>query len=260
MPLISGKDSMKNDAHLGGVKISIPPTLLVSAIGQIDDVRRAIDLTPVAAGDRVYLLGTTRIELGGSELARLRGLTLGGVPTTDLPAAAARYRALAAARDAGLVRSAHVAGRGGLAVALAHMALAGELGLAIDLAPVLADMSARAGEAGPGDMSARAGEAGPEDSALATAAALFGESTGRIVLTCAPARAAALELALAGHGLFALGEVMPARASGAPAPAVRGGLPPPGTGWLRICRAGQTLLEHDTQALRAAFQRRGDHV
>jgi hypothetical protein len=60
VPLISGKDSMKNDAHLGGVKISIPPTLLVSAIGQIDDVRRAIDLVPVAAGDRVFLLGTSR--------------------------------------------------------------------------------------------------------------------------------------------------------------------------------------------------------
>ncbi len=51
VPLISGKDSMKNDAHLGGVKISIPPTLLVSAIGQIDDVSRALDLVPVAPGD-----------------------------------------------------------------------------------------------------------------------------------------------------------------------------------------------------------------
>ena len=40
VPLISGKDSMKNEAVMGGVKISVPPTLLVSAIGQIDDVRR----------------------------------------------------------------------------------------------------------------------------------------------------------------------------------------------------------------------------
>ena len=242
VPLISGKDSMKNDAHLGGVKISIPPTLLVSAIGQIDDVRRAIDLAPVAAGDRVFLLGTSRVELGGGELARLRGLTLDGVPRTDLVAAAARYRALAAAHDAGLLRSAHVVGRGGLAVALAHMAMAGELGLAIELGPVLADMSQGTG------------------SELLLAAALFGESTGRVVLTCAPGRADALTRALAGHGLFALGEVAPARASGEPAPAVRGGLPPPGTGWLQVCSDGRVVLEHDTQALRAAFQRRGDHV
>ena len=242
VPLISGKDSMKNDAHLGGVKISIPPTLLVSAIGQIDDVRRAIDLAPVAAGDRVFLLGTSRVELGGGELARLRGLTLDGVPRTDLVAAAARYRALAAAHDAGLLRSAHVVGRGGLAVALAHMAMAGELGLAIELGPVLADMSQGTG------------------SELLLAAALFGESTGRVVLTCAPGRADALATALAGHGLFALGEVAPARASEAPAPAVRGGLPPPGTGWLQVCSDGRVVLEHDTQALRAAFQRRGDDV
>jgi len=196
----------------------------------------------VAAGDRVFLLGTSRVELGGSELARLRGLTLDGVPRTDLVAAAARYRALAAAHDTGLLRSAHVVGRGGLAVALAHMAMAGELGLAIELGPVLADMSQGTG------------------SELLLAAALFGESTGRVVLTCAPGRADALTRALAGHGLFALGEVAPARASGEPAPAVRGGLPPPGTGWLQVCSDGRVVLEHDTQALRAAFQRRGDHV
>jgi phosphoribosylformylglycinamidine synthase II len=236
VPLISGKDSMKNDAHLGGVKISIPPTLLVSAIGQIDDVRRALDLVPVAAGDHVFVLGETRVELGGSELARARGLTLDGVPHTDLAAAAARYRAFAAARDAGLVRSAHVAGRGGLAVALAHMTIAGELGLDIDLGPVLSDMS---------------------DPTATTA--LFSESTGRIVLTCGPKDVEALTRALAGHGLRALGRVAPARAGGEPAPAVRGGLPPPGGGWLRIRRDGAVLLEHDAAALRAAFQRRGHH-
>jgi putative intracellular protease/amidase len=96
------------------------------------------------------------------------------VPRTDLAAAAASYRALAAAHDAGLLRSAHVVGRGGLAVALAHMAMAGELGLAIELGPVLADMSQGTG------------------SELLLAAALFGESTGRVVLTCAPGRADAL--------------------------------------------------------------------
>ena len=232
VPLISGKDSMKNDAHLGGVKISIPPTLLVSAIGQLDDVRRAIDLVPLAAGDHVYVLGETRVELGGSELARTHGLTLDGVPRTDLEVFAARYVAFVAARDAGLVRSAHVAGRGGLAIALAHMAIAGELGLDIDIASVLEDS--------PG-------------------AALFSESTGRIVFTAAPQDAAAVAQALGAHGLGLLGVVAPARVGVAP-PAVLGGLPPPGGGWLRVARGAQTLLEHDASTLRQAFQRGGDHV
>ena len=63
-PLVSGKDSMKNDAVMDGVKISVPLTLLVSAIGQIDDVRRAITLEPVAVDDVVFLLGVTRDETG----------------------------------------------------------------------------------------------------------------------------------------------------------------------------------------------------
>ncbi|NIM62871.1 MAG: phosphoribosylformylglycinamidine synthase, partial [Acidobacteria bacterium] len=56
-PLISGKDSMKNDSTLGGVKISVPPTLLVSAIGQIDDVRNSRTLELKSEGDLVYLIG-----------------------------------------------------------------------------------------------------------------------------------------------------------------------------------------------------------
>jgi phosphoribosylformylglycinamidine synthase len=189
-------------------------------MGQIDDVRRALDLTPVAAGDLVFVLGETGRHLGGAEFARARGLTLESVPTTALARCAARYRAFAAARDAGWVRSAHVAGRGGLAVALAHMTLAGELGLAVELEDVLRDMS--------------------EGTA---AEALLSESTGRIVLTCAPARAGRVIEALGGHGLRRLGEVRPARAGG---------------GWLEVALAGRTLLAHDAAALRAAFRRGHD--
>jgi len=236
VPLISGKDSMKNDAQLGGIKISIPPTLLVSVMGQMDDVRRALDLVPVAAGDLLYVLGETRGELGGSELSRARGLVLDGVPTTDLERCAARYRAFAAARDAGLVRSAHVAGRGGLGVALAHLAIAGELGLRVDLGPLLGP--------GLGDMSQSAG------------AALFSESTGRIVLTCAPQRGAALEAALADHALLRIGTIEAPRGDEGEdgGPAVRGGLRPPTGGWLQVWRGSRLLLEHAATRLRAAFQ------
>ena len=212
VPLISGKDSMKNDAFLGGVKISIPPTLLVSVLGQMEDVRRALDLTPIAAGDRVYVLGPDRGELGGSELARHLGLWLDSFPRTDLAAAAARYAAFVAVRDQGLVRSAHVVGRGGLAVALAHLALAGELGLDLDLAPAAG--------------------------ALSSAAALFSESTGRIVFTARDGDHDRLRERLGEHGLCLLGLVAPPR----------------GGGWLRVRHGARVLVDASAAALRARFQ------
>ncbi len=225
VPLISGKDSMKNDATLGGVKISIPPTLLVSVMGQIDDVGKALDLTPVAAGDLVFVLGETGRHLGGSEFERMAGLVCDGVPVADLGRCARRYAAFAAARDAGLVRSAHVVGRGGLAVALAHMTLAGELGVGVDVGPVLQDMS-----------DGTAGEA------------LVSETTGRIVLTCAPDKVEALGHALQGHGLRRVGLIEHARdVSSRPSGPDRGG-------WLQVRRDGQVLCEHSANELRAAFQ------
>jgi len=184
VPLVSGKDSMKNDATLGGVKISIPPTLLVSVLGQMENVRDALDLGPLAAGDRIALLGPTADELGESEVARMLGLVLDGVPRTDLAGCAQRYRAFAQSRDVGLVRSAHAVGRGGLALALTHMTIAGGLGLEVELDSVAPGLSA--------------------------ARALFSESTGRILLTCTSENAAALEARLGGHGLHWLGVVGPA--------------------------------------------------
>jgi phosphoribosylformylglycinamidine synthase II len=188
VPLVSGKDSMKNDAFLGGIKISIPPTLLVSVIGQLDDVARASSLEPRAVGERVYVLGPTALELGGSELSRMLAeqgepLPATDVPRTDLTACLARYQAFAEQREAGRIRSAHVCGRGGLAIALAHMLLASELGIALEL-----DAVARPAE-------------------LSAVAALGSESTGRIVLCCRDADAPALEQALGPHGLVALGRI-----------------------------------------------------
>ncbi|MEX1366560.1 MAG: AIR synthase-related protein, partial [Nannocystaceae bacterium] len=93
LPLISGKDSMKNDAMLDGIKISIPPTLLVSVMGQMPRVCEAMSLVPRAPGDRLLLLGSTADELGGSEAAAVAGVSVSSVPRTDVERFAARYRA-----------------------------------------------------------------------------------------------------------------------------------------------------------------------
>jgi hypothetical protein len=79
---------MKNDSTRGGVKISIPPTLLFSLIAKIDDVRKAVTMDAKCAGDLLYVVGETRAELGASEyyryLARKVGqascLPAGGTP------------------------------------------------------------------------------------------------------------------------------------------------------------------------------------
>jgi phosphoribosylformylglycinamidine synthase len=71
---------MKNDYMIGDTKISIPPTVLFSVIGKIEDLRKAVTMDAKAPGDLVYLLGETRDELGGSEYYALHGQVGANVP------------------------------------------------------------------------------------------------------------------------------------------------------------------------------------
>src|SRR5690606_2003055 len=91
-PFISGKDSLNNEFSYvdeEGVKqtISIPPSLLISALGQMDDARKAVTMDLKEPGNRLYLAGVTRSELGGSHWTLVRGLEGGSVPQVDPPAA-----------------------------------------------------------------------------------------------------------------------------------------------------------------------------
>lgn len=136
LPLISGKDSMKNDFYDGTTKISIPPTLLFSVIGKIEDARKAVTMDVKRPGDLVYLLGCTSNELGGSEYLALKGVIGNSVPKVDAESAYARYQAYHKAVLQGLVASCHDLSDGGLAVAAAESAFAGGFGLKIDLSRV----------------------------------------------------------------------------------------------------------------------------
>ena len=128
LPLISGKDSMKNDARVGGRKISIRPTLLVSLMGILPDVRRAVTTDFKAPGDLLYIVGETRGELGGTRFERLARQPLGAAPSARPAEAMRAYRRLHRAMRRGLVRSCHDLSDGGLWVALAESALGGRLG------------------------------------------------------------------------------------------------------------------------------------
>jgi len=135
-PCISGKDSMKNDYVNGDIRISIPPTLLVSAISRVRDVRKTVTIDFKQGGDLIILLGKTYAELAGSEYFTQLGLRGNICPKVDGPQALRTYRALEKAIRMGLVRSVHDVSDGGIGVSLAESAFAGGLGAEADLASV----------------------------------------------------------------------------------------------------------------------------
>lgn len=167
-PFISGKDSMFNDfkgydANDKPIKISIPPTLLISGIGVMPDVANAVSLDAKQRGDLVYLLGTTRDELGGSEYYAMNGKVGQNVPETDGATNLALYKKLNTFTPASAIALTH----GGLAAALAKTCIGGQLGMDITLE---------------GD--------------LRLDTMLFSESTGRFLVTIAPQDKAAFEKTL----------------------------------------------------------------
>jgi phosphoribosylformylglycinamidine synthase II len=217
VPLISGKDSMKNDSVRGGRKISIPPTLLFSTLGKMDDVRQAITPGFKRAGDAVYVLGFTRGELGASEFHRVLAsaqatpAAVGGVPPRlDVELAKSLYHAHNEAQVRGLLRSSHTPTLGGLAVAFTLAALGGGLGAEVDL-----DGSPREGDV-------------PLDGLL------FAESNSRFVVTCAPERASELESAYRGLPCARVGTVTDAPR-------------------LVLRHAGKPVVDADLALLRKAF-------
>jgi len=131
-PFISGKDSLYNESPLGPVT----PTLLITALGTVPDVRRTVSMDLKAPGDLVYLVGRTFAELGGSEYHKTLGLIGGSVPKVRLSPAKKTTNRIVRAIDSGLVRACHDLSEGGLAVAAAEMAFAGGYGLDVWLSNV----------------------------------------------------------------------------------------------------------------------------
>ncbi|MFP4176576.1 MAG: phosphoribosylformylglycinamidine synthase subunit PurL [Candidatus Brocadiia bacterium] len=136
VPFISGKDSLNNEFSTGEETIAIPPTLLISAISIMDDVRNAVTMDLKAPGNHLYLIGNTYPELGGSHYYSLLGLTGQTVPRVRRKTARSTMRRLSTAIGEGLVASCHDLSEGGLAVSAAEMAFSGGCGARIDLAEV----------------------------------------------------------------------------------------------------------------------------
>jgi phosphoribosylformylglycinamidine synthase len=192
-PFISGKDSLNNEFSFldsDGQKqtISIPPSLLISALGQVEDVGRCVTMDLKQAGNLIYQVGMTKAELGGSHFCLVRGVEGGQVPTVDASLASRTFAALHAAIGSGLVRACHDLSEGGLAVAAAEMCFAGGLGATIRLADVPCDI-------------------GAQTDAPADATLLFSESNSRFLCEVTPDNKEAFERALAGVSLGLIGQV-----------------------------------------------------
>ncbi len=187
IPLISGKDSMKNDYRNGFVRISVQPTLLFSAIGKIDDVIRAVTTDFKHPGDTVYVLGKTYDECGGSEYFAEMGQIGKNAPAVRASENAEMYKRISYAATDGLLASCHDCSDGGLAVALAESAFGGDFGCDIDLDRV------------------------PTSEAMDEGNMLFSESAGRFVASVRAKDVAKFEKLMAGVPFAAIGEVRPGK-------------------------------------------------
>jgi phosphoribosylformylglycinamidine synthase II len=223
-PFISGKDSLNNEFSYvdeQGEKqtIAIPSTLLISAMGQVDDVARCVTMDLKSPGNLLYVVGRTSHELGGSHLSLVENQTGGVVPKVDAAQAKATFAALHAAIQAGCVRACHDLSEGGLAVALAEMAFAGGLGASITLDRMPHDVART-----------------ESDAQLATTL-LFSESNTRFVCEVPPAKRETFEKQLGDaipYGLF--GEVTDEAK-------------------LRITFDGGSLIDADVLKLKESWQR-----
>ncbi|MGZ5387931.1 MAG: phosphoribosylformylglycinamidine synthase subunit PurL [Solirubrobacterales bacterium] len=160
VPVVGGNVSLYNETEHG----PIYPTPVVGMVGELPDPAVTAPAA-FADGDRLFLVGPFAPSLAGSELAKLRGELDAGLPSNEIaPVASALELMRELVRD-GTARGAHDVSDGGLACALAEMAIAGRVGAALDLDPLI-ELRGCSGET-----------------------ALFGEGPGGIVISVAASAA-----------------------------------------------------------------------
>ncbi len=132
IPYVSGNVSFYNEAF----GKNIPPTVVLMAVGIVEDIRKAVTSDFKEEGNPVYLVGETREEMGGSEYYRLIGARSTVVPEVRMEELRERSEEVLRAIQSGLVASCHDVSHGGLGVTLAEMSIGGDVGAEIDLSPL----------------------------------------------------------------------------------------------------------------------------
>jgi phosphoribosylformylglycinamidine synthase len=176
-PVTGGNVSFYNESPNGAVD----PTPIIGMIGVLPRVERAVPSFARAAGDVVFVLGETQPEFGGSAFWEVCYDFVGGQPPeVDLEVEKRLISLLVAGADRGLFRSAHDCSHGGLALALAEVAMGGpyqDYGFGVDV-----DVTAYG-------------------SPLTAHEVLFSESQARAVITCSPDRVGAVQTLASEHGV-----------------------------------------------------------
>jgi phosphoribosylformylglycinamidine synthase len=203
IPVVSGNVSFYNETD----GRAIPPTPTIGMVGLLEDVSHSVRMPFARAGDVIALLGQTRDELGGSEFLRtIRGRDEGPCPEVDMEAERRLVDLLVALASHRKLASAHDVSDGGLAVALAECAMKSGLGAEVEL-----------------------------DSPVRHSALLFGESTGRALVTFAQKSETAVRAVAdqVGVSIAVIGRV--------------------GGDRLKIAAGGRTLIDEPVAALREVW-------
>jgi phosphoribosylformylglycinamidine synthase II len=183
-PFISGKDSLYNEYTDGKKSISIPGTILISALGIVEDVSKCVSMDFKKSGNLIYVVGKTYEEMGGSIYYDTKGFLGNDVPKVNVKQGTKIFKALAGAVSQGAVQSIHDCSEGGIGVAVAEMAFSGGLG-----ASILVDKIPFEGK-------------GRRNDTL-----IFSESNTRFIVEVAPHQAVAFEESFKGLALGCIGRV-----------------------------------------------------
>ena len=181
-PFVSGKDSLSNQFTTeDGQLITIPPTLLISALGIVNDITHCRTMDAKQAGNHLLLIGQTTSHMGGSHYVSVAANPASAcdlqIPRVDLDAGPKTATVVASLIAAGKIASAHDCSDGGLLVAAAEMAFAGRIGLDLDLDQV------------------------PASEPLPSVATCFAETPSRYLLEVAPSHLDAAGKALRNAGI-----------------------------------------------------------
>ncbi|MFO7544290.1 MAG: phosphoribosylformylglycinamidine synthase subunit PurL [Trueperaceae bacterium] len=224
-PVTGGNVSLYNQYRSGSGQRAIHPTPTVGMVGVLADVNRRAGMGLAREGDELLLIGSTRADLGASEyLYRVHGIEAGAPPPLDLEFEEKAQAIVRGLVSDGLCQTAHDVSQGGLAVALAEMALAGTFGLDARI-----DFGSGAGS-GPGTAAGGSAVGAPRPDELS-----FGEAAARIVVAveseCVPEVRARCNAT--GVPCTPLGKV---------------------TGKRFTLRAGGAVVDADIEELRAAYE------